>query len=1057
MLGPVELSADGRLVDAGRPRQRVVLAALLADAGRLVSSEALIDRVWAEAPPQGARRALHAHLSRIRGLLEGSAPLVYRSGGYLLDVDPDRVDLHRFRRLVANGGGAGDLRDALRLWRGEPMAGLTGEWVVRTRQAWVRERLDATIAWADNELSIGNAEVTVGPLTDLAAEHPLLEPLVAVLLRALHAAGRSATALSQYAALRERLADELGAEPSASVEAVHRTILRGDAAVTGSGRPPKAMRTLPAAAAGFVGRHDELRRLLAAAGGARTVVIHAVDGMAGVGKTTFAIHAAHHLAAHFPDGQQFVDLRAHSPARATVGPAEALAVLLEADGVAAAQVPLGLDGRAGLWRERTAGRRILLVLDDAADAAHVSPLLPSAPGSLVLVTSRRKLATLPGATLTTLNTLPAADAARLFTHRAGPRAEHDAAAVRRIVDLCGNLPLAVALTAARLHTHPTWTVADLAADLDRAHDRLGALVSGQLAVAAAFDLSYHGLPADRRRLFRRLALHPGPDLDAHAAAALDDTTAAQARRGLEELLESNLLTEPRRGRYCFHELVAEHARVHAATDPDRDAAVDRLLSYYQHAATTAADGSDAVADVQDAADWFTVEHANLAAAVLHAADRDHPAAIAIPAALKGYLRNRGPWDVAIRLHHTAVISARRVGDRSAEAHALTNLADVQRQVSDPAATATAERAHTIHEQLGDRRGQAAALNVLARARKAAGDVPAAIATAERAYALHQDLGDRHGQAADLYLIATSQIATSAFPAAVANIGLADTLYRQLGDRRGQAVALGTLAWAQYMTVDFSASAANAEHARRLHRQIGNRPGEAHALTILARVRRATGDCARAAEAAELALALYEELRDPHGQATALEVLARAHHAAGDYPAALAVAERAYALCRRSAVRHGEAEAAAILGAVQHARGDHRAAAAALDSALTIFRHVGNLDGEAEVLNHLGRLHLDTAASAAAHRTFTAALGIARRIGSTSLEANAVEGIGTYLIHTGRFDAGTRHLRDALAIYRRIHSPNATRVEEILSSCGPRQGNPVVGADSSGCGERHASS
>jgi DNA-binding SARP family transcriptional activator len=582
LLGTVEVTVAGRPVDPGRPRQRTVLAALLVDAGRRVSTEALIDRVWGDAPPHHARRALHAHLARTRRMLERdgwpSPPLVRRQDGYLLDVDPDLVDVHRFRRLVVEAGGirpgeerAARLRDALGLWRGEPVAGLRGGWAARTRQALSQQRLDATIAWADAELGCGNAAVTVGPLTELAGEQPLLEPLAAALLRSLHAAGQPAVALDHYAALRQRLADELGADPDAELQAIHRTILRGAAKLT----PLTARRTLPAEVGRFVGRQEELDRLLDTVDSARyhderTAAIHAVDGMAGIGKTAFVLHAAHRLADRFPDGQRFVELRAHAPGRTALDPATALGTLLEGDGVGAEEIPAGLSARVSLWRRRVTGSRMLLVLDDVADAQQVTPLLPHAPGCLVLVTSRRKLTAVPGVIPLSLDTLSPDDAAELFSDRAGPRARADEAAVREIVALCGFLPLAITLTAARLHAHPTWTAADLVEGLTEAEDELGEMASGGLTVAAAFELSYRGLPADRQRLFRRLALRPGTDFDARAAAGASRTGPDEARRALEDLLEHNLLTEPTRGRYRFHKLVAAYARSQCGCRSRRD-------------------------------------------------------------------------------------------------------------------------------------------------------------------------------------------------------------------------------------------------------------------------------------------------------------------------------------------------------------------------------------------------------------------------------------------------------------------------------------------------------
>jgi DNA-binding SARP family transcriptional activator/tetratricopeptide (TPR) repeat protein len=1097
LLGPIELANGHRQVESGPPQRRHVLAGLAVDAGRVVTTEALVDRVWDEAP-SGARRTLHTHIAAIRRMLENAAgagtpvPLVRRSGGYLLDVDPVLVDLHRFRQLMSwsrepvrtIAERAELLKAAVALWRGAPLSGLAGRWADRMRQAWQREHLDAVIAWSQAEVGRGNAAAVTGPLAEILGEYPLAEPLAVAYLKALSAVGERAAAMEVYHRIRCDLAEQLGVDPCLEAQELYHALLAGDPptphlpvrpeigsaasqppAVAGPEPPPRAERTLPSDVAGFVGRHGELRQLLAAvdteAGrGTRTVAIYAVDGMAGVGKTAFAVHAAHQLAYLFPDGQRFVDLRAHAPGQTAVDPSTALEILLQADGIAAQQIPAGLQARAGLWRERMSGKKVLLVLDDAVDSAHVAPLLPATSGCLVLITSRRKLATLPGVALLSLDTLPPDDAAGLFRHRAGSRADGEPAAVARITRLCGYLPLAITLTAARLHVHSSWSVADLADDLDQARDRLATLTSGNLAVAAAFELSYLDLPADRKRLFRRLALHPGPDLDAYAAAALDQTTYAAARRGLEDLLENNLIIEPHRGRYRFHDLIAAHARTHAATDPrhDCDAAFDRLSNYYARTATIAAHhqpglGSfpDAVpadepsadgptiADPNQANDWFTTEQPNLAAVAVRAATRHHAAAIAIPAALHEHLRNCGPFDFAVRLHRTALAVAEYVGDRPAQAHTLIDLADTLNLTGDyPAAAAAAEHARGLYQQLDHQYGQAAALETLALTQYLTSNYQAAANTAEHAYRLFHDLGDVRGQAKSLDTLALVQRPIGDYPAAATAAERSHALYEQLGHRRGQAAALDTLARVQLLTGDYPAAATAAERSHALYEQLGHRRGQAAALDTLARVQLLTGDYPAAATAAGRSRTLHEQLGNPHGQALALDTLARVQHAVRDYPAAAASAELSRALYRQIDNLHGEANAVQVLGIVHHATGNHSAAATTLDRALHLFREVGDPDGEADTLNHIGQLRLDSTAPADAHQHFTAALDLARRVRTPIHEARANEGIGHCLLRQGNHHDGINHLHDALDIYRSIHAPGAARVEDTLNQVDPRE-------------------
>jgi transcriptional regulator with XRE-family HTH domain len=371
-------------------------------------------------------------------------------------------------------------------------------------------------------------------------------------------------------------------------------VLAAAAGEAGAGSAAVASRTLPRDIAAFTGRAGELERLLAglagAAPGGGVVGICAIGGMAGIGKTTLAVHAAHRLAGRFPDGQIFLPLHGHTPGQRPVDPADALASLLLAAGISAQAIPAGLDARAGRWRDFLAGKKMLLVLDDAAGHEQVGPLLPGTAGCLVLVTSRRRLAALDDAAVISLDTLPPAEAAVLLARLAGrPDLGPGDAGAEEITRLCGNLPLAIGMLGRQLAYHPAWTAESLAADLTAARDRLELMQAENLSLAAAFDLSYQDLSEGQRRLFRRLGLHPGPDIDAYAAAALDDTSMATARRQLGAFYDQYLIAEPARGRYRLHDLLREHARALAASgDPaDCDAAVGRLLDYYLHGAIAA--------------------------------------------------------------------------------------------------------------------------------------------------------------------------------------------------------------------------------------------------------------------------------------------------------------------------------------------------------------------------------------------------------------------------------------------------------------------------------------
>ena len=552
----------------------------------------------------------------------------------------------------------------------------------------------------------------------------------------------------------------------------------GDVLAAVHGTPPAAFaaaasRTLPRDVAAFAGRQAELARLLErcadAAGDGAVVSVHAIGGMGGIGKTTFAVHAAHRLAGSFPDGQFFLPLHAHTPGQRPVSPADALASLLLTAGVPAAQIPPGTDARAARWRGHVAGKKVLLVLDDAAGHEQVRPLLPGSPGSLVLVTSRRRLAALEDAAVVSLDTLAPGEAAGLLARLAG-RADVTAgdAAVGQIATLCGYLPLAIGMLARQLAHHPAWTAAGLAADLAAARDRVELMAAENLSVAAAFGLSYRDLTAAQRRLFRRLGLHPGPDIDAYAAAALDGTGVAAARRRLEALYDQHLITEPARGRYRFHDLIREHARALAAADDPaaRDAAATGLLDYYLHTARAASGhiaswtnvegpappgrpptSAPPVSTPRQAAAWLEAERANLHAAAGYAAATARPEyAMSIPAAMAGFLETRGYWDQGVMLHQAALAAARRIGDRPGQARALMLLSPMQTMTGDPpAAAASATRALQLYRDLGDRAGQADALTMIGLLHTVTDDYPAAAAELRQALELFGDLGHRRGQ------------------------------------------------------------------------------------------------------------------------------------------------------------------------------------------------------------------------------------------------------------------------------------------------------------------------
>jgi tetratricopeptide (TPR) repeat protein/transcriptional regulator with XRE-family HTH domain len=742
-----------------------------------------------------------------------------------------------------------------------------------------------------------------------------------------------------------------------------------------------ATRTLPRDIGSFTGREAELSELLAmlaeAAEGRGVVGIHAIDGMAGAGKTALAVHAAHRLAGRFPDGQFFVPLHAHTPGQRLVDPADALASLLLTAGAPAQQIPPGLEARAARWRDFAAGKKILLLLDDAAGHEQVEPLLPGTACSLVLITSRRRLTALEDATVLSIDTLTPADAAALLARLAGrPDLGPETEAAGEIARLCGYLPLAIGMLARQLRHHPARTGAELAADLASARDRLAVMHAENLSVAAAFDLSYQELTADQQRLFRRLGLAPGTDIDAYAAAALDDTSVGTARGRLDDLYDNHLITEPQAGRYLLHDLLREYARALADGDDDAEsqAAVGRVVSYYAHAAgaaskhiatwTTAGGGpppgsppahAPRLTTPQEAAAWLEAERSNLYAAVGYAAEALPQHAVAIATAMGGFLRASGRWDQATAQYQTALSAARRAGDQPGQAGTLDELGLLQQLTGD-------------------------------------------------------------------------------YATATATLGQAVALYAELGDQRGQAYALNHLGLVHQDTGDYQAAATSHQQALALAREAGDRLAEAVSITDLGQVQQLTGNYRAAIASHEQALAMFQSLDSPFDQADALCQLGFNECALGNHAAATAWHRQSLALFRRLGDRLGQAWAIGGLGEVQLATGDYPGASASLTQALQLHRELGSRRGEAVLLNILGGLSLATSANEEAYRRHSQALNIAREIGARGEEAWALEGMSKSLLLSNPGEAAV-HMREARVIYQRLGHRDAQRTLGRLTEQG----------------------
>jgi DNA-binding SARP family transcriptional activator/tetratricopeptide (TPR) repeat protein len=1047
LLGPL-MVADGagvRMAVAG-PRVRVLLAALLLHANVPVPAGELAELVWDGSPPSGAVATLRSYVRRLRRVLDSeSARITFSDPGYVIRVEPAELDVLEFEALCRDTRSAlraGKWADAaaaavraLGLWRAAPLLDVPAE-VLRLEFVPRLERLRLQVLEDrfDAGFRLGHHQELIPQLLEVTVQHPLRERFHAQLMLALAHSGRRAEALTAYQDARKMLVAELGVEPGHELRALHEQILAGDEALPdapGSGgqalaRSPagEVPRQLPAAAGHFTGRGAELADLadladLAAgcdsqAAAGDTVVISAIDGMAGIGKTALAVHAAHRVSGQFPDGQLFVDLHGYTRDHPPREPGDALGMLLRGLQVPAQRIPEDTQERAALYRQRLAGTRTLVLLDNAADEAQVRPLLPAAPGCLVLVTSRRRLKGLDDARSVSLDLLTPRDAVKLLHAVAGPgRVPADDPLLDEIAHRCGRLPLALRIAGALLRHRPAWSPKHLAALLRDEDRRVPALSDGERDLATVFDLSYTGLSGRHQRLLRRLGLVPGPDADAYAAAALLDTGPDTATGLLEDLVDHNLLIAHAPGRYRLHDLIRAHARTLAATDPspERDAALDRLLRYYAHTAHRAsiptarrprpAPGgpapvrTHALPDPGAARAWLRTERDNLEQAHTHAHIHNlHEHTLTLAAGLAEILRTDGPYARALAVHQAAADTAHHHSSPTAHANALTDLGIMRRLAGDlTGALGTFSQALEIYRATGDRLGEADTLAELGRAGGLAGDLTGGVSAFSRALEIYRATGDRHGEADMLADLGIMRRVSGDLTGAIGVLGQALEFYRATSDRHGEAHALTELGRAQALSGDLAGADRALGQALEFYRATSHHHSEAYVLTNLGTVRRLTGDLAGAGDALGQALEIYRTIG--YGQ--------------------------------------GEAEALANLGITRRLAGDLAGAGDAQATALEIYRKIGSRHDEAWALNHYAATIADRGDLPRALALYQQALAMNRELNKPDGQAIALEGLGECHLTAGETQAGAAHLRQALEIYQHLGmAPDAERVRTRLA-------------------------
>jgi DNA-binding SARP family transcriptional activator len=1037
ILGPVELWAAGQRRPLGSPKEACVLAVLLYTAPRPVSPETLVDRVWGAGPPNKARESLWAYIARLRRILVdvGDARLVSRSGLYVLETDPENIDLRRFRQLrnqaraIAESGdkrhAAELLREADQLWLGEPLAGIAGDWARQTRDVLEQERLTAIMDRITAELELGNEADLARELSELAQQHPLTEPIVEHLMVALYRTGRQAEALEAYRQARQRLVSEIGTEPGLGLRTLHQRILQGDqslAATPGAWATHRvAPNNLPRDIPDFIGREEELNTLAEATGSeqARTsLTVVAIDGMAGVGKSTLAIHAAHRSAARFPDGQIFLRLYAHDPYEEPVDPATALETLLRvtsAPGSESKTLPPSVEERAALWREQVANRRMLIVLDDAASRDQIQPLLPGAPGCLVLITSRRRLAGLPGARSLSLDVLRPPDAADLFTRIVGPQRCVDTDAVAEIVRLCGYMPLAIQVVASRLRHRPAWTVADLAQRLTTTQHRLGEIRGEELEVASSFELSCRYLTREQQRAFRGLGCYPGPDFSLYAAAAASGASLSDTERVLESLVDYHLLEESGHGRFRCHDLVREYSVELADredTEATRRAITCRLLDFYLYQADRAdrilyphrrrigveTGGGPAempgLTTQPEALGWMEAERLNLLRAVQYSAGRGYPGhARLLPHVMAQFLEAEGYWQDAAQVHGLALDAWRAAADPSGEAQAHVDLC-------------------------------------MSRVR--AGYVEDALTHGKAGLEIFQTLGDERGQAEALDRLGLVFWLVAQFPDALKRFEESLDLHRATGNTYGEAEALGHMGIASFHVGRYQEALDNSQRALELFRDIGDAIGEAKMLNNIGDIEQILGAHGEALAHYRQALPIANQIGGRQAEAVLLNNIGNACQHMGGYDDALSYLRQALGIYGDIGDRRGEADALNNIGTVYRRMRRSDEAIVHHQKALGIAYSLAEDYEAARAQQSLGDVYLDMGKHGPALEHYRDALGLSRTIGAPYGEACALDGIGSVLRHTEGEAAAREHWRQALQIFERIGVPEAQTVRSRLN-------------------------
>jgi DNA-binding SARP family transcriptional activator/tetratricopeptide (TPR) repeat protein len=958
LLGPVEARMDGGVLPLGPRKQKLVLAALALQLNRVVSVGRLVELAWPGEPPRTAEHAVRVFVSHLRAVLgpQAGMQLTTEGNGYVLRAERSHVDVHRFRTLVEQASAAdGDSRcvelldEALALWRG-PALGETADGVAWAGivHALEEERLLAVEERIDARLRQGRHREVLAELTGLVEDNPSRQRMTGQLMLALYRCSRGPDALALARRTRARLVEEDGADPAQELRDLEVAILREDPAlqVTAATYATATPRQLPLCAGGFTGRGREIAALdamLADDADRPPVVVTAIAGTAGVGKSALTVYWAHRVSGRFPDGQLFVNLRGYASGP-PMPPVEALGGFLRALGVSSEHVPADVDEASAMYRSLLAGQQVLVVLDNAASAGQVRPLLPGSAGCAVVVTSRNQLRGLvaaDGARRITLDVLSDAEATGLLQRLLGANrvaAEPDAAS--ELARACGHLPLALRLAAANLLDRPAHTIAGYLAEL-QVRGRLNALaVPGdpEGSVRAAFDLSYTALEPESQRMFRLLGLVAGPDIAPAVAAALAGIQVEDARARLERLADAHLIDEPAPARFAFHDLLRAYATERAYEEPaDAETALARLHDHYLASCLAVADAAyshlqrvplsadespptRSFPDAATAISWADAELVNLVAAVRASADRGprRPAWL-IADALRGYFWLRRCMAEWFAVAEAGLSAALADDDATGTAAAHLSLATAYRCVPRTAdARDHCAKAGEFARRAGWASGEAAALATLGILYCEQGQLDQAVQQHREAAAIFRRNNITSGEAVSWNTLGDVYHDLGQLSDALECHRTAYELFSTVDSPSGQALALNGQGKALSFLGHHKEAIVLLERARLMHRQVANRDGEAAALIYLGEAHRRAGHDTLALDVCRQAVALAQQIDEHQTHAQGLNTRARVHAQRGEYEEALRLHTAALEIADAASIRYCIADAlAGLAGAHLH--------------------------------------------------------------------------------------------------------------------------------------------